>query len=157
MLMAFDPGYTTGVCVARGVRYPFREFTVTQSLELKWEDRFNISWALRAARLQEDQGGEQLDAIIIEDFRLNPNLASEQSYSNFPSCQVIGAIGAFAFMYGFLDRIVMQPPSNRKSVQILPVHAPQLLKGSEHAADAYRHLRYFVVMNKYGPKSKPKT
>lgn len=34
----------------------------------------------------------ELDAIVMEEFRLYPELAREQGYSNFPTVEVIGSI-----------------------------------------------------------------
>lgn len=156
MLISFDPGKTTGVCVARNVNYAARSFDVTQSLELPWENRFFIRYALEKAKEIEEDGVDRLDAIIVESFRLSPSitLINSQIHSDFPSCQVIGIIGAYADLFGFGDRIVMQPPSNRKSASFPPEHLAKLKPRSAHARDAYQHLRYYVLMHKQGPTLK---
>jgi len=139
--VAFDPGGSTGFCEAIATLSD-RTFQVVKSCTIDWSDRFKVGDLL--------QGTDEAplpDAVIVESFRLYQHRAKEQIGSDFPSSQVIGMIEMIAWQIGILDKVVYQPASNISRVQVLPEHKPSVA-ASEHARDAYRHLRYYILTNK---------
>lgn len=141
-ILAFDPGRTTGACL---IRTNDRGFEVVRAVEIPWENRFRETMALVSSMYQfpTDKPQPQI-AIVIENFRLRRGRAVEQSGSDFPSSQVLGAIGAWAYMWDLTDKIALQEPSVIGRVQILPEHEVHV-KGSEHKKDAYKHARYYFI------------
>lgn len=130
-IVAFDPGETTGYAV--GQWYGGKDFTLKTAGELRWEDRFTILGMLQV---------HMPDYIVIEEFRLYQHRAMSQIGKVFPSSIVIGIIQAYTYQLGLLDRITMQPASVRSSVKITSD-----VGSSMHVRDAYKHLRYFVIVN----------
>lgn len=155
-ILAFDPGYTTGVCLAECVDFAARSFTITLSQEVKWENRRNIYTALAKLKEEEDQGRLYLTAIIVENFRLFAKHAMDQVGSDFPAVKVLERVIAYAELLELEDRIVIQEPFVKGGVKFLPEHFPLLLPKSEHARDAYQLLRYYVLMHKSRVRRKPK-
>jgi len=142
-VIAFDPGVTTGVCIATPTDVTLegiQDFTC-RCLEVEWEQRFEDLTAL----LKDLDPATTI--IVCESFRLYPEAAKGQAQirSDFPSVQVIGLIQAFAHMGGF-SPVVFQQPAMRKSVRILKWHVP-IVGRSLHQQDAYRHARYYIVTN----------
>lgn len=152
-IIAFDPGRTTGVCLAEGVDFAARTFHVTLSSEILWPDRRWVYSGLQRLKTLESTGKLYLTAIVIEDFRLFQDKANEQIGSDFPSVKVIERIWTCAELLELDKRIVMQMPGLRARVKIDPIHQKSLAR-SLHAQDAYRHLRYYVLMHKPGAKAK---
>ncbi len=135
-VISFDPGETTG-CVV-GYWLGGKDISITDVALIPWADRFA-------------QTGELLklytpDYIVIEDFRLYHHRAQTQIGNTFPSVQMIGIILTYCFQLGYLDRITKQPASNMKSVKIADEHL-LMVGASPHIQDAYKHLRYFVIVN----------
>jgi hypothetical protein len=138
LLIAFDPGATSGVCV--GQHISGKSFKIVNSLEITWPDRFKIFNLLYANRTT-------ITAIVIEEFRLfaNKTTLNSQINSEMPSSRVIGIIELSAALCK-LDCLHFQTPAQRKNVNVSPEHAPQLMR-SRHTIDAYLHLKYFVLCN----------
>ncbi len=134
-VIAFDPGKTTGVCVARV--FPDR-FEPYRAYEIKWGDRLGQT-------LDDLKRGAHTPwkAVIIEDFKLYPSKAKAQSRSGMPSSLMIGAIQAFCYVLD-LSPPVLQSPSIKARSLILPEHR-ELLGTSAHVKDAYKHLRYWFM------------
>ncbi len=135
-IVSFDPGETTGVVVGNWVAD--REFGIVHAEEIFWTERFVRPEIILSSWMPE--------YIVIESFRLYPHAARTQIGKDFPSAQVIGTIETYANMLGLLDRVHKQPASVRSSVQIEPKHKV-MLESSVHVADAYKHLRYFIIVN----------
>jgi hypothetical protein len=161
IVLAIDPGRTTGACVAEVSRTGFR---VVTALEIPWESRLEILSALIDGTYFDKKSPQPPVAVVIENFRLRQGRALEQSGSDFPSSQVIGAVQAFLWMdlpshrangdfllpidnrpYG-LERLHFQEPSCMARVLVLPEHA-EIVRGSPHKEDAYKHARYFYIVN----------
>lgn len=154
IVVAIDPGFTTGVAVATGVKPDSRDFTLDDSYEVEWDKRFSRFHDLLS---QLSRCSEPVGAIVLERFVLYPNEAHNLGYSDFPSVQIIGIVGAYAHVWGLSDHIVMQTASQRKSVQILDEHYHTLRdQRSKHIRDAYQHLRYYIVMQAQHTKRKAK-
>lgn len=137
-VVAFDPGETTGFVGATWLGG--KNFGITEVTKITWDDRFYHIRDLLKFHVP--------DHIIIEDFRLYHHRAQSQIGKDFPSVQVIGAIQSYCYEMGYLDRIVMQPASVRSSVKIADEHL-LMVGASPHVQDAYKHLRYFVIINLY--------
>lgn len=90
----------------------------------------------------------RLDAVVYERFRLSykPELQADQAGSEMPSSQVIGMIKSAAQRAGVLTKLVVQAPSDRRSMLIPPLHLLRL--SSPHTRDAYMHARYYVRMHR---------
>ncbi len=134
-VIAFDPGKTTGVCVARV--FPDR-FEPYRAYEIKWQHRLGQTFG------DLERGSESLwRAVIVEDFKLYPSKAKAQSRSGMPSSQMIGIIQALCYVVG-APTPVLQSPSIKARSLILPEHK-ELLGTSAHVKDAYKHLRYWFM------------
>lgn len=142
MHIAIDPGLTTGMVCGDTDFYNSRNtFSIALAREITWSDRF---WLRQYIHYNRDI----IDAIIIERFSLfpNPKTMNAQINSEFPSVRIIGLVEAYAEMYGLLNKIVYQNPSDRKSVTIPVEHQRCLpLNGRDHIKDAYRHLRFYYL------------
>ena len=143
-LIAFDPGRTTGVCIAEVDKNNFR---VTSCFEMSWEARFEITETLISGMYFNARIPRVPDIVIAESFRLRQGRALEQAGSDFPSSQVIAIIQTYLFMYGEdekhgPDSLILQEPSIQARVQILTKDLP-LVTGSEHKKDAYKHARFY--------------
>lgn len=142
MILAIDPGYTTGIALGENVCISpnATTFDVTLARELLWEDRFNFLTFFRNL--------PPLKAIVIEEFRLFKHRATDQINSEFPSVRVIGIVEAYAMQFGYLDKIIYQRPADihigGKAALSIPPEHKAMLAFSNHATDAYLHLRYYI-------------
>lgn len=138
LILGIDPGYTTGVCLCAYTPGggPTSELSIIKALQIPWERRLPDLWALL------DQ--KAVERIVVESFRLRPGRAMEQVGSAFPSVQIIGLIEGFLYARAAPTPVTYQEPCVISRVQILPEHQLNL-RGLPHAADAYRHVRYYVV------------
>lgn len=140
-IVAFDPGKTTGF--AEAVVSDDGTIQEVKTYILEWERRFAV-YALLYGILKE---APLPDTVVVEAFRLYEHRMKSQVGSDFPSVQVIGIIETYCFEMGILERIVYQPASVLSRVTIPDAFKEQIQK-SAHARDAFRHLRYYVVMRK---------
>lgn len=152
LILGIDPGKTTGVCMLR----TGETVEVVLAEQIPWDRRKEDLWALFTATFREELPVPQY--TVIENFRLRPGRAMEQVGSTFPSVEVIGLIEAFHFITKNFFDLVYQEPAIISRVQILPEHAAFFV-GKPHAADAYRHARYFLTTHRqkgvYVDLSKP--
>lgn len=137
-LIAFDPGVTTGYCIAKYIGG--REFLVIRAGQIAWEDRFAMIRNLLELR------EKPFDHVLVESFRLYRHKAQQLVNNDFPSSQLIGVIEFICWEHGSLYCVHQQPASVRQNVQILEHHRAFLID-QPHAQDAYRHIRYFVLTN----------
>lgn len=158
IILALDPGRTTGACAIETLDSGFRVIT---ALEIPWENRLPILEALLDGTYY-SQVPQLPEAVVVETFRLRQGRALEQTGSDFPSSQVIGSIQAFLHLdklprppgQGFLypnenrayglDRLHFQEPVCMSRVEILPGDF-SFVSGSEHRKDAYKHARFFYL------------
>ena len=132
-VLAFDPGFTTGVAVAR--LHP-TEFIPVLLREVGWHERLGDLMVLFS------QFEGMVETVVCEDFALYPSKAKEQIRSRFPSVQVIGNLQMLCELFSL--PLVMQSPSVKAHALLLPEHRALLKKAkSEHVNDAYKHLRYW--------------
>jgi hypothetical protein len=133
MIVGFDPGVTTGVCVVQYLG-GLDAFALTSVAEIPWSARFSAVQAVLA----------HADHIVVESFRLYASRAQDQINNSFPSAQVIGIIDTWAWMYNKYEKIVEQPASDIGRTVVLPQHLAAIGTGSEHKKDAYKHVRRFI-------------
>lgn len=136
LILAFDPGATSGVC---GIEHiTGRDFQLVMSFEYAWQERFKIFNLIYAHRLN-------IKALVIERYRLFENRTTlhAQIGSEIPSARVIGIIELSAAICR-LNCITFQDPSDRNSVSVLPEHRA-LIHRSKHCIDAYKHARFYVL------------
>lgn len=131
-IIAIDPGGTTGYVE---VEASSDNFTLTKVTEISWSRRFSLKEHLLL--------GPPPKAVVVESFRLYASKAEDQINSEFPSVRIIGALEAFLFDLGWIDRLVFQPASIRSRVKILDEHRE--VRKSPHTHDAYQHARYYFV------------
>lgn len=145
MYIAVDPGTTSGLVVARDVKSP-TDFTLSYVAEISWSNRFMFLDLIR-------DNYQSVETIIIEDFRLYKSKAKDQINSQFPSVSVKAVIETAAYQYNIFDRIHYQMAycihrtvngRMQSTVKLLDQHVDQLAKRN-HAKDAYRHLRYYLI------------
>jgi len=143
-LVAFDPGATTGVCVANVTIHKnlVTDLDVVESAAIPWDRRFEaiefyLNWL-------------PYDYCIVEDFRLYKTKAKAQVNNRFPSSQLIGVI---EYLCWELDiPIQFQMAAERKRVKVEPIYY-EILGGVtrnktpvvQHRWDSFQHLRYFAV------------
>lgn len=140
IVIAFDPGGTTGYCVGEYHTEVIGLFAVRESGA--------IGWSSVCSRIYELLSAWRPAVIVTERFVLYKHKASDQIGSDFPSSQVIGIIKAYSSSLGLPAQIFQNASvaNGKPQVRILPEHEP-LLQTSEHARDAYRHLRYWITQD----------
>jgi hypothetical protein len=138
-IIAIDPGHTTGVAIATNVHGT--EYAAQAGIVV-WDNRH---WFYRYLAEKHDQ----IDQIVIERFRLfnNQKTMNAQINSEFPSVRIIGIVECAAYAFGLLEKITYQDPAQRKDVRI-PIEHHAAVGQSDHAKDAYRHLRYYILTHK---------
>jgi len=137
MIIGIDPGLTTGVCVIDDV-VSAREFTIVQSGEISWSNRF---W-FREFFITNSRS---LKTIVIEQFKLYEHKAKSQTGSIIPSARMIGIIEAYAYECNLLPLIVFQPASFISARGNYTIQVLHQLPSSDHVRDAYRHIRKYLL------------
>lgn len=137
-LIAIDPGATSGVAI--GQYLGSRMFIVSEVYELIWSQRFEIKKVIRTL-------APRIPYIIVEEYRIFPDKAIEQAWSKVPSAQMIGIIEAVADDCHLLHNVFYQKPSQISNTRVLDRDEPLTRSARDHKRDAYKHLRYFVLMN----------
>jgi len=147
ILMAFDPGKTTGVCVAD---VSADNFQVTDCFEILWSHRFAITKALISGTYYNARVPRLPDFVVAESFRLRQGKALSQTGSDFPSVQVIAIIQTYLYMYARAENghelLKLQDPHMRVKVKVMNEDKSWVL-GSPHRKDAYQHARLFWAKN----------
>lgn len=146
LYISFDPGRTTGVCIASVNYFDGRvsDLSVVESASIPWDSRFQ---AIKSYMSRHDYF-----YCVVENFRLYRTHAKSQINSEFPSSQVIGSIG-----YACWERNVnihFQMAGERKRVRVDEKYHEALggltrnkKPKSQHRWDAFQHLRLFAVTN----------
>ena len=147
-VMAWDPGGTTGLCVGLPAPTEPSGFQVVDSAIVPWHNRFS--------KIRAYIDRYRPSHTIVEPFVLYRHKAQDQVGSHFPSAQVIGIIEAYLFMTGVAMPVYQGAflIAGKPPVQVLPEHKPLLFKGTtpadtEHALDAYKHLRYWMQQQRH--------
>lgn len=140
VIIAFDPGGTTGVCVFTQVNYLLQmyQYAPVLSQELPWDQRRNAYSLLTTL-------APRIDRIVIEDFNLYPDRAMDQARSKMPSPKMIERLLVYAELLELADRVTMQGAALRLNVKI-PASDYQRVPTSKHCRDAYMHARYYFIV-----------
>ncbi len=147
-LLTIDPGPAhTAVVLFDNINYNELSFRVAAKTVLTFKDRSKLYGVFEKYR-------DQLDAIILEDFKLQPSKAQAQSYSRFETVKIIERITMQLEALDLTHLLVIQQPGQRYSAngitaehrQALTTGAP--LKERDHYYAAYQHGRYFIAMSK---------
>lgn len=140
LVIAFDPGGTTGVCVLR--RITPQQYILEQSFDVRWADRFTLHGLLWRYT-------SFIQAVVVEEFRLRNNTTTMKSQinSNFPSVHIIGILELSAHQCNLLDRWHFQAPALRNSVSVDREHYDKLNR-TNHSVDAYLHAKYYLATHK---------
>jgi len=86
------------------------------------------------------------DAVILEEYRLYPWKAKQQSWSNIPAAEVSGIVDLWCRDHGVV--LCKQTPGLRKAVPNVWLKALGLwkpTKGRPHARDAAKHLASYIA------------
>lgn len=142
VVVAVDPGGSTGICVGKVNLEARLRFDVLESIVLPWEGV--LVGTLATLRVHRPK------VVIVEEYTLRQDKANDQVGSHFPSVEVLGMIRAWCHLLKLAPPLLQQPVIMGR-VEIPEEHRPLLLKGPsrEHAKDSYKHLRYFIVRQRY--------
>lgn len=142
-MISFDPGIHIGIVSAVNINYSKRTYDLGPINEvLMFPDRYKLMGILA-------RNADQLEAIIVENFRLFPNKAQAQSYSEFETVKVIERIQVYCEQLEIAHMITMQEPSVRHSAKGMPDEHAKVLKHDRHLTAAYQHLRFYIFMHKH--------
>lgn len=143
IIMGFDPGGTTGYCVGRIDNTLTLGFEVVRCNVIQWDDRIPAVKALLHHY--------RPSLCIVEDFVLYASKAKDQIGKRFPSVLVIGILEAYLHELS-LNPMVLRLASTISRTEIPKAHQssiPQLdAVTREHAMDAYKHIRHYLVAQK---------
>lgn len=147
-IIAIDPGPTTGVCVM--VYTGGREYTLIASYLIPWNHRYVMIDALF--------NYDPISALIYEKFRLFPDKAIGQAYSEFEAVQVSEILCTAAWYYRKQHLLIDLPPSVKGSnkpgglkVQVRDTDKMMIKKSAdnqtdrEHTTDAYQLARWWIL------------
>lgn len=148
MVIAIDPGPKhTAIVQLDQIDYPSVSFRVAARSMLTFPDRDKLYNVFRVY-------AQQLDAIIVEDFLLDPSKAKAQSYSRFETVKIIERVVCQLENLKLTHLLVIQAPGLRYSARAFPQEHEQALYGGmpiderKHLYSAYQHGRYFIGVNK---------
>lgn len=137
LVVAFDPGGTTGVAVGIHSRSPDFSFSLLESSEVFWVDRYLVYDII--------EGYSKRDctiSVVAEDFKPAPHAIQALAQRHVLASEVLGMIDLACKRLEV--QFSRQPPSVRKSVRILNEHK-EVVGVSPHRQDAYQHLRYYII------------
>lgn len=143
-ILAIDPGYTTGLCLAEASADHFQPLDVR---EIPWGDRFTVIKAFLDGMFLNQTEPQRTGVVVVERYRLRQGRAYQQAGSEFPSVQVEAIIQTLLWTIKpeLLETAFhFQEPVAMARVSILTNHIEMCI-GSEHMKDAYKHARYFAV------------
>lgn len=147
-IIGFDPGETTGYV---DVRLHDDYLHVEDVREIPFVDRFNIVELIYGMQEQYVYAMSPPvplpDIVVVESFRLYAHAAHHQAWSHFPSVLVIGVIDTYLHMHELNPRTKLQPASVIAGVKVPDEYASHFKGFGEHARDAFRHVRYYWIMN----------
>jgi hypothetical protein len=116
-------------------------------------------WAWSSAEVWEpdqmldylEEVGEMYLRVVVEEFRLYPWMAQEQSFSAMETPEVIGCIKRIFRKAGWLERLVFQPASIKKPTAARCRAAGKMLPSNTgkriHAWDASLHGWHYIMRN----------
>lgn len=125
--LALDPGKTTGACGYDKNYYLQFMYVVSEDMMVRFLNLFNY-----------------IDKCIIEDFKLYPNKAKKQIYSDFPASRVIGNV---EFWTGSNGIELVKQGAHLKDTGYKFIGKKPLPKTNpmNHPMDAHVHFMYWAV------------
>lgn len=148
-ILTIDPGPAhTAVLLLDDIDYSTLTFRIAAKTVLTFKDRSKL---LRVF----ERYANALNAIVLEDFKLQPEKAKAQSYSRFETVKIIERITYQLECLDLTHLLVIQQPGQRKSANgITTEHRAALttgvpIKERDHYYAAYQHGRYFIAMAKH--------
>lgn len=134
MWIAVDPGKINGVAV----------FKANGNCSYMGQARRDELFALL------HKHKEELKGVVCENFRLRPQKATEQSWSELGTVKVIGSIEFFGWLYNI--PVILQEPSIKPiAYKRAGITVPTNHKHS-HQTDAYVHgIHYLIGQNVIDP------
>lgn len=139
-IIGFDPGGTTGYCVAYPVPGSILGFDVVRCNVIQWNDRIPAIRAILNHYLPK--------VILVEDFVLYASKAKDMVGKRMQSAEVIGIIRTYLYELSLPDP-QMRMASTISRTEIPRAHLsviPSLsAEQKEHAMDSYKHVRHYIV------------
>jgi hypothetical protein len=134
IVISVDPGGTTGIFVAK----------YRPDLPSRFEPLYSsvIGFADVEIVLLRLLKKWRPALVVVELFVLYEEKAEDLVGHKFPSVEVIGILRAYCYLMSVPMK--RQPASSMSRVEIEEEHTP-LVHDSEHARDAYKHARYFIL------------
>lgn len=128
--LGIDPGGTNGVCGYDGRFYLIFMYNIKAPDMTDFVEVF-----------------EHLDTIVIEDFKLYPNKAKQQFYSDMQTSRIIGGIETWARLKKVT---VVKQGANIKDTGYKWIGKKPLPKinSRNHQMDAHVHFMYWAISNK---------
>lgn len=125
--LAIDPGKSNGICGYDAKLYMVFMLTISSTDMVRCLHQF-----------------EKVQYCIVEDFKLYPNKARSQSYSNMETSRVIGRIEAWAELK---DVKLIKQPATIKETGYKWIGQKPLPKSDKknHQVDAHVHFMYWVI------------
>lgn len=133
MIVAIDPGDVhVGMCTLGALSMP-----------VQWEHRLvettTPDMCLDVLRANSP------DIVVVEEFRLYPWKAREQGFSQFLTCEMIGAIKLWHRWYSPDTKLVFQPAIIKKpTFGIMKGRGIALTPGTQHQKDAEAHMYHYL-------------
>lgn len=131
IVVGFDPGLTTGICV----------------FEQDGDDAKPMAYDnVHFLRILDYLENMPVPAVvIIEDFQLLPHKAMKLAGSKFETIQAIGMIMAYAHKHK--AEMHKQSPTIKKVAEKLTQTPPPKNHATGHWVDAYNHAMYWMIKN----------
>lgn len=147
-ILSIDPGPKhTAILLIDEIDYSNTTFRIAAKTVTTFEHRSKLYRVF-------EKYANQLDAIILEDFKLQPSKANAQAYSRFETVKIIERITAQLEALDLTHLLVMQQPGERYSATAITVeHRTALTTGvaraeHSHLYAAYQHARYYISMGR---------
>lgn len=127
LYMGIDPGKHNGVCIYDAKFYLMQMFTVMSDDMVIFLDQF-----------------DNITTCVIEDYRLFPNKAKQQIYSDMETSRVIGRVEAWAERGKI--RLIKQPSKIKPTGYAWLGKKPLPKSNSRnHELDAHVHFMYWAI------------
>jgi hypothetical protein len=135
IVIAFDPGVTTGWCA----------FETNPEREAKPLAYGQVKFLELISYLETHEQLPAPDVVIIESFQLLSHKAQKLIGSKFETIQAIGICKSYAQRHG--ARIVEQPPTIKNIAQKWTGVKPPSNHAESHWIDAFNHGKYYMIKN----------
>lgn len=144
LILAFDPGESTGLAAVDSGNWPPR---VLQTATVRELGELVEWWKYWILPYHELRNGLEMGALVYESWRLRPGTAKQKVGSEFPEIQVIGAIKLLAYQAGLWDKLVKQEPYSQAGTMFdatLRQYGKSLKLKTPHEKSALCHALYYL-------------